>query len=169
MPEGADVADVAQHVVLDEVVGVVVEDRVMPLVADGQKSILLLGHANHFFTLRDIVGHQLFAQNVLARLESFAGRGAVPLHNLMEDEATAEISRAQVWQWIYHKAKLDDGREVTAALVKELLDDEMAKARAKIDPHSADAERLDLIAFPRRTGARKWGHPHHAGNRGLVR
>jgi malate synthase len=70
------------------------------------------------------------------------GRGAVPLHNLMEDAATAEISRAQVWQWLYHGAKLDDGRTVTPALVKDLLDDEMAKARAKIDPHGPEAERL---------------------------
>ena len=41
------------------------------------------------------------------------GRGAVPIYNLMEDAATAEISRAQVWQWIHLKARLDDGREVT--------------------------------------------------------
>ena len=45
------------------------------------------------------------------------GRGAVPIYNLMEDAATAEISRAQVWQWIHLKAKLDDGREVTPAIV----------------------------------------------------
>ena len=43
------------------------------------------------------------------------GRGAVPIYNLMEDAATAEISRAQVWQWLHLKAKLDDGREVTPA------------------------------------------------------
>ena len=41
------------------------------------------------------------------------GRGAVPLYNLMEDAATAEISRAQIWQWLHLKARLDDGREVT--------------------------------------------------------
>ena len=40
------------------------------------------------------------------------GVGCVPLHNLMEDAATAEISRAQVWQWIRHRAKLSDGRLV---------------------------------------------------------
>ena len=45
------------------------------------------------------------------------GRGAVPLYNLMEDAATAEISRAQVWQWLHLKAKLDDGREVDAGAV----------------------------------------------------
>ena len=47
------------------------------------------------------------------------GRGAVPIYNLMEDAATAEISRAQVWQWIHLGAKLDDGREVTAAMFRD--------------------------------------------------
>jgi malate synthase len=54
------------------------------------------------------------------------GRGAVPLYNLMEDAATAEISRAQIWQWIQQKASLADGRTVTADLFKTLLDEEMA-------------------------------------------
>jgi len=54
------------------------------------------------------------------------GRGAVPLYNLMEDAATAEISRAQIWQWIQQKAALDDGRPVTAGLFRTLLGEEMA-------------------------------------------
>ena len=58
------------------------------------------------------------------------GKGAVPLYNLMEDAATAEISRAQIWQWLRHKAKLDDGREVSPDLFKTLLDDEMNKLAA---------------------------------------
>src|SRR5271154_3418671 len=58
------------------------------------------------------------------------GRGAVPLYNLMEDAATAEISRAQVWQWLYLKARLDDGRVVTPDLFRAALDDEMKKAAA---------------------------------------
>ena len=57
------------------------------------------------------------------------GRGAVPLYNLMEDAATAEISRAQIWQWIRHGAKLNDGRAVTPELFKTLLDEEMAGLR----------------------------------------
>ena len=60
------------------------------------------------------------------------GRGAVPLYNLMEDAATAEISRAQIWQWLYHKAKLADGREVTPDLFKSVMADEMAKVRAAL-------------------------------------
>lgn len=60
------------------------------------------------------------------------GRGAVPLYNLMEDAATAEISRAQIWQWLYHGAALNDGRKVTPELFKSTLDHEMAKVREAI-------------------------------------
>jgi malate synthase len=49
------------------------------------------------------------------------GNGCVPIYNLMEDAATAEICRAQVWQWIRHGAKLEDGRTVTRELVSEML------------------------------------------------
>ena len=58
------------------------------------------------------------------------GIGCVPLYNLMEDAATAEISRAQVWQWIRHGAQLKDGRTVNAALCRKLLAEELAKLRA---------------------------------------
>ena len=53
------------------------------------------------------------------------GKGAVPLYNLMEDAATAEISRTQVWQWIRHGAATDDGKTVTRERVLTLIDDEM--------------------------------------------
>jgi malate synthase len=53
------------------------------------------------------------------------GKGAVPLYNLMEDAATAEISRTQVWQWIRHGARTDDGQVVTRERVLTLIDDEM--------------------------------------------
>ena len=60
-----------------------------------------------------------------------AGNGCVPIHNLMEDAATAEISRSQVWQWIRSpKGVLDDGRKVTAELVKQLVPEELAKIKA---------------------------------------
>jgi malate synthase len=49
------------------------------------------------------------------------GLGCVPIYHLMEDAATAEISRAQVWQWVKHKAELADGRTVTAEMVKEII------------------------------------------------
>ncbi len=70
------------------------------------------------------------------------GRGAVPLYDLMEDAATAEISRAQVWQWLYHRAKLADGREVTADLFRDILTDEMAKLRQSIGPTNYDLGRF---------------------------
>jgi malate synthase len=55
------------------------------------------------------------------------GVGCVPLDNLMEDAATAEISRAQVWQWLRHGAMLDDGTSVTRSLVVRLIDEEMQR------------------------------------------
>ena len=59
------------------------------------------------------------------------GVGCVPIYNLMEDAATAEISRAQVWQWIKHSVKLDDGRTVTAEMVRNVTADQLAKLKAK--------------------------------------
>jgi malate synthase len=60
-----------------------------------------------------------------------AGQGAVPIFNLMEDAATAEISRSQVWQWIRSpKGKLDDGRKITKAMVAAMIPEELAKIRA---------------------------------------
>jgi malate synthase len=60
-----------------------------------------------------------------------AGNGCVPIHNLMEDAATAEISRSQVWQWIRSpKGTLDDGRKITAEMVKALVPEELAKIKA---------------------------------------
>ena len=60
------------------------------------------------------------------------GRGAAGINNLMEDAATAEISRAQIWQWIHNRAKLEDGRTVTQELVREILTQEMARIRAAV-------------------------------------
>jgi len=61
------------------------------------------------------------------------GIGCVPLFNLMEDAATAEISRAQLWQWVHHKAILADGRPVTAELVESEIDRELALAEVRVD------------------------------------
>jgi malate synthase len=77
------------------------------------------------------------------------GNGAVPLYNLMEDAATAEISRTQVWQWIKYGAKLEDGRTVTLAFVEGLLKDEMDKLRDTLGQAAFDggrfAEAIDLF------------------------
>ncbi|MGH8750172.1 MAG: malate synthase A [Burkholderiales bacterium] len=62
-----------------------------------------------------------------------AGVGCVPIHNLMEDAATAEISRAQIWQWIRSpKGVLEDGRKVTKELFRQLLKEELAKLRERL-------------------------------------
>ena len=65
-------------------------------------------------------------------LEAWLGaNGCVPLYNLMEDAATAEISRAQVWQWIRHpRGILTDGRKVTVELYRQIQDEELEKIRA---------------------------------------
>ncbi len=54
------------------------------------------------------------------------GSGAVAIDNLMEDVATAEISRSQIWQWIHHGVSLDDGRRVDTDLVRAIAADELA-------------------------------------------
>ena len=60
------------------------------------------------------------------------GTGCVPLYHLMEDAATSEISRAQVWQWIRHGAVMEDGRKVTVDLASGLLKEEMERVRAEV-------------------------------------
>ena len=55
------------------------------------------------------------------------GSGAVAIFNLMEDAATAEISRSQIWQWIHNEIALEDGTKITPDLVKKLADEEIAK------------------------------------------
>jgi malate synthase len=72
------------------------------------------------------------------------GLGCVPLYNLMEDAATAEISRSQVWQWIKHHAKMADGRTVTAELVDQAVTEELAKIKNEIG-----AQRFDSGEFER--------------------
>lgn len=77
-------------------------------------------------------------QNVavgLGYLEAWLrGIGCVPLFNLMEDAATAEISRAQLWQWVHHGAVRDDGLPVTVDLVDEVIADELKRAKQNVDP-----------------------------------
>jgi malate synthase len=77
-----------------------------------------------------------------------AGTGCVPLNDLMEDAATAEISRAQVWQWLHHGSRLDDGRAVDRALFERVLAEEMAAVRARV-------------------GETAWNAGHHEASRRL--
>jgi malate synthase len=62
-----------------------------------------------------------------------SGKGAAPIHNLMEDAATAEISRAQLWQWIRHpKGILNDGRKVNVELYEQLKAEELEKMKEEV-------------------------------------
>ena len=68
------------------------------------------------------------------------GLGCVPLYNLMEDAATAEISRAQVWQWIHHGATLEDGRHVTPELFRQVYAEELSHLEKDGSAHRYGAE-----------------------------
>src|SRR5690606_23629048 len=71
------------------------------------------------------------------------GSGCVPLYHLMEDAATAEISRTQIWQWLRHGVATDDGIPVTRERVEKATDEEMQVIRREIG-----AERFDAGRFP---------------------
>jgi len=71
------------------------------------------------------------------------GTGCVPLYNLMEDAATAEISRSQLWQWIHHEAKLVDGRKIDMPLVDQIIEEETNKW---IEQFGKMANRVNLAA-----------------------
>jgi malate synthase len=71
------------------------------------------------------------------------GQGAVPLYNLMEDAATAEISRAQVWQWVRWGAALEDGRVVTPALVRGVIEEELTRVAGEVGAARMRGGRFD--------------------------
>jgi len=77
----------------------------------------------------------------------FNGNGCVPIFNLMEDAATAEIARSQIWQWIHHdKGVLDNGHAITESLYLQLLDEELAKLPESTLPYRKAADLLtDLV------------------------
>jgi malate synthase len=80
-------------------------------------------------------------------LESWLrGVGCVPIYNLMEDAATAEISRTQVWQWVTHGAKLADGRRITVDLVRQTMVDELGKLRQQLGSARYDAGKFELAS-----------------------
>jgi malate synthase len=68
--------------------------------------------------------------------------GCVPLYSLMEDAATAEISRTQIWQWVRHRVTLEDGQPVTKERVARVLDEELEAIRQEVG-----AERFERGAF----------------------
>ncbi len=90
-------------------------------------------------------------QNIEVALRYLAawlgGHGCVPIHGLMEDAATAEIARSQVWQWLRHpRGILDDGRRITPPLVRGLLAAEIAAIRRGADEDTPGIEHLDRAA-----------------------
>jgi len=76
----------------------------------------------------------------------------VPLYNLMEDAATAEISRAQVWQWIRHGARLSDGQPVTASMVRKILEHQRERLKGAIRGGPDRCEPHDFGLGNRRQG-----------------
>ncbi|MBM3977583.1 MAG: malate synthase A [Planctomycetes bacterium] len=75
-----------------------------------------------------------------------AGNGCVPIDHLMEDAATAEISRTQVWQWLRHAARLDDGRPITRELVESELERVLAALRSELGAERWRNSRYDAAA-----------------------
>ena len=75
------------------------------------------------------------------------GRGAAPIYNLMEDAATAEISRAQVWQWVRHpKGVLDDGRKVDMAMYEAFKEEELERIKSELGEERFNSGRFDEAA-----------------------
>ena len=80
-------------------------------------------------------------------LESWLmGNGCVPIYNLMEDAATAEISRTQVWQWLHHGARLSDGRAVTPELVRRTIAEQLQHIRGLVGEERFAAGKFPLAA-----------------------
>jgi malate synthase len=74
------------------------------------------------------------------------GNGCVPIYNLMEDAATCEICRTQVWQWVRHGARMQDGKTVTAELVRKTIAEELERARGKTNGAQPNEGKLDTAA-----------------------
>jgi malate synthase len=92
-------------------------------------------------------------------LESWLrGNGAVAIYNLMEDAATAEICRTQIWQWLHTKAKLDDGRTINYSLYEDLRDDEIEKIQHAVGSEAYQQGRFTqaICIFNRLVVQDKW-------------
>ena len=72
------------------------------------------------------------------------GNGCVPLYNLMEDAATAEISRAQLWQWIKHEVNLSSGDKITIDIVNKIFDEELAVIKNEIGSERFESGKFEL-------------------------
>jgi malate synthase len=72
------------------------------------------------------------------------GNGCVPLYNLMEDAATAEISRTQVWQWLHNHVSLSDGRPITLELFRRIFGEEMERIRTEVGQERFTTGKFEL-------------------------
>jgi len=113
-------------------------DRLMPTPNQLHKSLsdVEVGAADLLTIPKGTITEAGLRSNVSVSIQYLAswlgGLGCVPINNLMEDAATAEIARAQIWQWIRHpNGKLDDGRKVTAELFRTVMNEELAKLKAQ--------------------------------------
>jgi malate synthase len=102
-------------------------DRQRPEVAVTAEDLLAISKTPGSITEAGLRNNISVALQYLATW--LGGNGAVAIFNLMEDAATAEISRSQIWQWIHNDITLDDGRVITKDLVEELIDSELTKIR----------------------------------------
>ena len=73
-----------------------------------------------------------------------SGNGCVPLYHLMEDAATAEISRSQVWQWLKHESNLDDGRKITKSLITQMFENELEVIKNEIGEEKFNNGKFNL-------------------------
>lgn len=137
-------------------------DRIMPApnqIDSGKQKDIRITAADLLTPPDDSITEQGVRTNINVGIQYLAawlrGSGAVPIHNLMEDAATAEISRAQLWQWLHNRAKLADGRVLDQALFDELYADEAGKLGAEFADASALFKRtataqplMDFLTLP---------------------
>jgi malate synthase len=116
-------------------------DRLRPEVAVGADDLLDIAATTGAVTE---AGLRLNVDVGLRYIEAWLrGNGAAAIHNLMEDAATAEISRSQVWQWVHNGVALaDTGQAVTAELVRRIVEEELSSIRAEMGAAAFDAGRF---------------------------
>ena len=126
-------------------------DRHMPAAnqVDRQRDDVVVNAADLLKVPRGPITERGLRDNISIAVQYMAawlgGNGCVPINHLMEDAATAEISRAQIWQWLRHpRGVLDDGRRVTVELFDAMLAEELASLRAALGD-----DRFESGHFPR--------------------
>jgi malate synthase len=105
-------------------------DKKRPEVEVSAADLLAVDRTEGGVTLAGLRGNINVALQYLATW--MGGNGAVAIHNLMEDAATAEISRSQIWQWLHNDVTLDGGEKVTAELIKQIIGEELATIRGSL-------------------------------------